>query len=86
LRIKLGTKTTTVGSYPSSAKRGVNGGSDVRRNRKVSVAISMPLTMIEEIDRLRGDTPRSIFVCKILYATVNVRRGIPGVATEHGIY
>jgi hypothetical protein len=46
----------------------------------------MPLTMIEEIDRLRGDTPRSIFVCKILHATVNVRRGIQGVTTEHGIY
>jgi hypothetical protein len=47
--------------------------------RKVSVAISMPYSMIEEIDRLRGDTPRSIFVCKILRASANEAGQIEGV-------
>jgi hypothetical protein len=54
--------------------------------RKVSVAISMSYSMVEEIDRLRGDTPRSIFVCKILHASVNVAGGIEGVAREHDIH
>jgi metal-responsive CopG/Arc/MetJ family transcriptional regulator len=39
-------------------------------NRKVSVAISMPQRLIEKIDTVRGDVPRSVFVCKILGAQI----------------
>jgi hypothetical protein len=39
-------------------------------NRKVSVAISMPQSLIQNIDTVRGDIPRSVFVCKILRAQV----------------
>jgi hypothetical protein len=39
-------------------------------NRKVSVAISMPQSLIEKIDTARGDIPRSVFVCRILRAQI----------------
>jgi hypothetical protein len=45
-----------------------------RWDRKVSVPISMPQSLLGDIDRLRGDTPRSVFVCKILRAhIINVK-------------
>jgi hypothetical protein len=44
-------------------------------NRKVSVPISMPQTLLQDIDKARGDIARSVFVCKILLAGVNVERG-----------
>lgn len=37
-------------------------------NRKVSVPISMPQMLLQDIDRTRGDIARSVFVCKILRA------------------
>lgn len=46
------------------------------RNRKVSVPISMPQSLLLDIDSIRGDTPRSVFVCKILGAGVNAARGV----------
>jgi hypothetical protein len=36
------------------------------KNRKLSIPISTPLSLLADIDRLRGDVPRSVFVCKIL--------------------
>jgi hypothetical protein len=54
-----------------------------RWERKVSVPISMPQSLLADIDRLRGDTPRSVFVCKILRARVNVVGR--GVRKEDGI-
>jgi len=76
-------KTTSTTISPSSARAAVRA---ARRDRKVSVAISMPYSMIEEIDRIRGDTPRSIFVCKTLRTSVNVGGALEGVAREHGIH
>jgi hypothetical protein len=77
------TKRTTTTISPSCAARAPR---VAKWERKVSVAISMPYSMVEEIDRLRGDTPRSIFVCKILHSSVNVAEGIEGVAREHDIH
>jgi metal-responsive CopG/Arc/MetJ family transcriptional regulator len=54
-------RTTTITAGASSA---ANWG------RKVSIAISMPQRLIEEIDTVRGDIPRSVFVCKILRAQI----------------
>lgn len=44
-------------------------------NRKLSIPISMPQSLLTEIDSLRGDIPRSVFVCKILREDVKVGRG-----------
>jgi hypothetical protein len=44
-------------------------------NRKLSIPISMPQSLLTEIDSLRGDIPRSVFVCKILRDDVKVGRG-----------
>jgi hypothetical protein len=44
-------------------------------NRKLSIPISMPQSLLTEIDGLRGDIPRSVFVCKILREDVKVGRG-----------
>jgi hypothetical protein len=49
-------------------------------NRKVCVPISMPQTLLEDIDRARGDIARSPFVCKILRTRVNVEEGGAGNA------
>jgi metal-responsive CopG/Arc/MetJ family transcriptional regulator len=46
---------------------------DVERSRKVSVPISMSQSLLEDIDRARGDVARSPFVCKILRARLNVK-------------
>lgn len=43
------------------------------QDRKVSVPISMPPSLLEDIDRSRGDVARSVFVCKILRARVNMK-------------
>jgi hypothetical protein len=43
-------------------------------DRKVSVPISMPQSLLEDIDRARGEIARSPFVCKILRAhIINVK-------------
>lgn len=42
-------------------------------DRKVSVPISMPSSLLEDIDKSRGDIARSVFVCKILRARVNIK-------------
>ena len=60
--------------------------STMTRDRKVSVPISMPSSLLEDIDKARGDVARSVFVCKILHASVNVAGGIEGVAREHDIH
>ena len=39
-----------------------------RLDRKVCVPISMPETMLADIDWLRGDLPRSVFVRRLLRA------------------
>jgi hypothetical protein len=59
-------KTTTITAGASSAPKW---------DRKVSVAISMPQRLIEEIDTVRGDIPRSIFVCKILHTEIKSKKG-----------
>lgn len=41
-------------------------------DRKVSVPISMPQSLLADIDIARGERARSQFVCKILRAGVNV--------------
>jgi hypothetical protein len=74
---------TTTPASPSST-RGAPAVSAAGWDRKVSIAISMPYSLVEEIDRLRGDTPRSVFVCKILCAKVTVE-GEGGVRKEDGI-
>lgn len=43
------------------------------QDRKVSVPISMPQSLLVDIDEIRGDVPRSVFVCKILRKDVGVR-------------
>ena len=43
------------------------------RDRKVSVPISMPSSLLEDIDQSRGDIARSVFVCKVLRARVDVK-------------
>ena len=43
------------------------------RDRKVSVPISMPQSLLEDIERARGEIARSPFVCKILRARINVK-------------
>jgi metal-responsive CopG/Arc/MetJ family transcriptional regulator len=58
-------KTTTIIAEASSA---------AKWDRKVSVAISMPQRLIEEIDTVRGDIPRSIFVCKILHTQIRSKK------------
>jgi len=58
--------TTSITARASSA---------AKWDRKVSVAISMPQRLIEEIDTVRGDVPRSVFVCKLLLRSVNVEEG-----------
>jgi hypothetical protein len=47
-----------------------------RWDRKVSVPISMPQSLLQDIDNARGDIARSLFVCKILRAGVNAARGV----------
>lgn len=47
--------------------------SDARWDRKVSIPISMPQSLLREVDTARGDIARSPFVCKILRAYVNVK-------------
>ena len=39
--------------------------SAARWDRKVSVPISMPQSLLQDIDNARGDIARSLFVCKI---------------------
>jgi hypothetical protein len=56
------TTTSSSGRIPAAASW----------NRKVSVPISMPQTLLQDIDRARGDIARSPFVCKILRARFNV--------------
>jgi metal-responsive CopG/Arc/MetJ family transcriptional regulator len=58
-------RTTTITAGASSA---------ANWERKVSIAISMPQRLIEEIDTIRGDIPRSIFVCKILHTQIRSKR------------
>jgi hypothetical protein len=41
-------------------------------DRKVSVAISMPQSLLADIDKLKGDIPRSIFVSRALRAKIQV--------------
>jgi hypothetical protein len=41
-------------------------------DRKVSVPISMPQSLLVDIDIARGEIARSKYVCKILRAGVNV--------------
>jgi hypothetical protein len=55
---------------PSSSTRtiGMSG-----QDRKVSVPISMPQSLLEDIERARGEIARSPFVCKILRARINVK-------------
>ncbi|HKI09939.1 MAG TPA: hypothetical protein VKA09_16230 [Nitrososphaeraceae archaeon] len=60
------TTTTTITASASSA---------AKWDRKVSVAISMPQGLIEKIDIVRGDIPRSIFVCKILHTQIRSKKG-----------
>jgi len=36
------------------------------KNRKIPVGISIPANMLEHIDKERGDTPRSVYVTKLL--------------------
>ena len=43
------------------------------RDRKISVPISMPSSLLEDIDRAREDVARSVFVSKILRARVNMK-------------
>jgi hypothetical protein len=43
------------------------------QDSKVSVPISMPQSLLVDIDGIRGDVPRSVFVCKILRKDVRVR-------------
>jgi hypothetical protein len=43
------------------------------QDRKVSVPISMPSSLLEEIDKSRGDVPRSVFVCKVLRARADMK-------------
>jgi hypothetical protein len=43
------------------------------QDRRVSVPISMPQSLLVDIDEIRGDVPRSVFVCKILRKDVRVR-------------
>jgi hypothetical protein len=43
------------------------------QDRKVSVPISMPHSLLVDIDGIRGDVPRSVFVCKLLRKDVRVR-------------
>ena len=50
--------------------------STTRWDRKVSVPISMSQSLLQDIDRARGDIARSVFVCKILRAGVNAARGV----------
>lgn len=45
-----------------------------RWERKVSVPISMPQSLLREVDAARGDIARSLFVCKILRAHVDVKQ------------
>ncbi len=80
MRTTVTTKRVTTQSSVTAARAVAAGG----WHRKVSVAISMPYSMIEEIDRLRGDTPRSIFVCKILRASVSVAAGAPKESSKGG--
>jgi hypothetical protein len=42
-------------------------------DRKVSVPISMPQSLLVDIDGLRGDVPRSVFVCKILRKDIQLK-------------
>jgi hypothetical protein len=39
-------------------------------DRKVSVPISMPQSLLADIDDIRGHIPRSVFVCKILHVKI----------------
>ena len=39
-------------------------------DRKFSVPISMHQSLLEEIDTVRGDIPRSVFVSRILHAHI----------------
>jgi hypothetical protein len=43
------------------------------QERRVSVPISMPQSLLADIDGLRGDVPRSVFVCKMLRKDVKVK-------------
>jgi len=43
------------------------------QDRKVSVPISMPQSLLVDIDGLRGDVPRSAFVCKILRKDIQLK-------------
>jgi len=63
---------TTTRTSSSSLPRALDA---ARRDRKVSIAISMPQRLIEEIDTVRGDIPRSIFVCKILHTQIRSKKG-----------
>jgi hypothetical protein len=45
-------------------------------DRKVSVPISMPQSLLEDIDRARGDIARSPYVCKILRTRFNLEEGV----------
>jgi hypothetical protein len=71
--------TTTITS--SSSSRRTPGGAIW--NRKVCVPISMPQTLLQDIDRARGDIARSPFVCKMLRARLNV--GEEGVGKADGV-
>jgi len=55
---------------PSSSTRIIG---VARRDRKVSVPISMPQSLLEDIERARGEIARSPFVCKILRARIHVK-------------
>lgn len=60
------------------------------RDRKVSVPISMPQSLLEDIDTARGDIARSPFVCKILRTHIHVKASGGGsranTANENNIY
>ncbi len=42
-------------------------------DRKFSVPISMPQSLLEDIDMARGDIARSLFVCKILRSSISAK-------------
>jgi len=58
--------------------------STLTQDRKISVPISMPSSLLEEIDKSRGDVARSVFVCKVLRARVDVKNtgGLKANATN----
>jgi hypothetical protein len=69
-------------SKKSSTKTGIT--SSAGWDRKVSIPISMSQSLLQDIDRARGDIARSPFVCKILRANVKDTGGSNSNAHNNG--